>query len=77
MRSQLLTMTEEMSMEFQDRMECMRQLRAKISLNKYQSIPNRAPTYLAIKQIQHKVSYADAVNMLASRQAEQRQYAPW
>ncbi|KAF7258757.1 hypothetical protein EG68_04177 [Paragonimus skrjabini miyazakii] len=77
MRSQLLTMTEEMSMEFQDRMECMRQLRAKISLNKYQSIPNRAPTYLAIQQIQHKVSYADAVNMLASRQSEQRQYAPW
>ncbi|TPP64530.1 hypothetical protein FGIG_05663, partial [Fasciola gigantica] len=77
MRARLTAVREQMSLELQDRLMYMRELRSRICLGKYQSIPTHAPNHQALKQLHHEASYSRAVHELAYQYAERKQLAAW
>ncbi|KAG5454681.1 hypothetical protein CSKR_104946 [Clonorchis sinensis] len=77
MRKQLEELKEQYALKFQDRTDYQRQLRSKVCLAKYQTIPANAPLHVAIRDIQHKAPYADALAVLAKQKAEYKELSPW
>ncbi|CAH8862615.1 unnamed protein product [Trichobilharzia szidati] len=77
LRSQLSIMTDEKSIELEDRLEFMKRIRPEICLTKYQNIPINGHTHVAMKRMHQLARYDKAASELARKTAEKKELAPW
>ncbi|CAH8862590.1 unnamed protein product [Trichobilharzia szidati] len=77
LRSQLSIMTDEKSIELEDRLEFMKRIRPEICLTKYQNIPIKGHTHIAMKRMHQLARYDKAASELARKTAEKKELAPW